>query len=194
MSRTLSLDEARTTGAVVTIHRRTLGPDTGLLDGVVLATGVWTLVGSLADWAHADGYEVIRTEDVTKVRRLRRANQRFVERAAAGLGSWPLPRPDLAVDLTSVEDVVRSVARTSRLLAVHAEAESPGEYFPGAVGILTDEGLGLRFIDTAGRWEAAPRWFGLGEITRVSWGSRYLGAFDRFGDRPPFAPFVPSDG
>ncbi|MET4224044.1 hypothetical protein ABIC85_001280 [Oerskovia enterophila] len=34
----------------------------------------------------------------------------------------------------------------------------------------------------------------LDEITRVSWGSRYLGAFDRFGERPPFAPFVPSDG
>lgn len=193
MSRTVSLDEARTTGAVVTIHRRALGPDTDRLDGVVLATGVWTLVGSLADWAHADGYEAIRTEDVTKVRRLRRANQRLVERAAAGLGTWPLSHPDLAVDLASVEGVVRSVARTSRLLAVHVEGESPGEYFPGAVEDLTDEGLGLRFIDTAGRWEAASRWFGLDEITRVSWGSRYLDMFDRYGDRPPFEPRELSD-
>ncbi|MFD6093758.1 hypothetical protein ACFWGN_16700 [Oerskovia sp. NPDC060338] len=192
MSRTLSLDEARTMGAVVTIHRRTLGSDTDLLDGVVLETGIWTLVGSLADWAHADGYEAIRTADVTKVRRVRRANQRLVERAAAGLGTWPLARPEHAVDLASVEGVVRSVARTGRLLAVHAEVESPGEYFAGSVEDLTDEDLGLRFIDTAGRWEAAPRRFGLDEVTRVSWGSRYLGTFDRFGDRPPFEPREPS--
>ncbi|MBM7478662.1 hypothetical protein ACFP63_16165 [Oerskovia jenensis] len=193
MSRTISLDEARTTGVVVTVHRRTLGPDTDLLEGVVLATGHWTLVGSLADRAHTDGYEAIRTDDVTRVRRARRSDQRFVERAASGLGTWPVPLPDLAVDLASVEGVVRSVARASRLLAVHAERTSPGEYFPGAVEGLTGEGLGLWFLDTAGHWEVAPKWFGLDEITRVSWASRYLDTFDRFGDSPPFEPFAPSD-
>ena len=188
MSRTTTLDEARTTGAVVTIHRRALGPGVDLLDGVVLATGAWTLVGALADRAHADGYEAIRTEDVTRVRRARRSDQRFVERAASGLGAWPPRLPDLDVDLASVGGVVRSVARANRVLAVHAEGTAPDECFPGAVEELTAEGLGLRFLGTAGRWERAPRWFGLDEITRVSWGSRYLDTFDRFGDRSPFAP------
>lgn len=193
MSRTITLDEARTTGAVVTIHRRALGRDTDLLDGVVLATGAWTLVGSLTDVVHTDGYEAIRTDDVTRVHRARRSNQRFVERAGSGLGTWPVPLPDLAVDLASVDGVVRSVARASRLLAVQAEGASPGAYFPGAVEALTDEGLSLWFLDTAGHWEVAPKWFGLDELTRVSWGSRYLDTFDRFGDSPPFEPFPPSD-
>jgi len=191
MSRTITLDEARASGAVVTVHRRSLGPETDLLDGVVLATGAWTLVGSLVDRAHADGYEVIRTDDVTRGRRARRPNQRFVERAASGLGTWPLPLPGVAVDIAAVDAVVRSLSHVGRLLAVHAEGTSPGECFPGTVAELTAEELGLWFVDTAGRWQEAPRWFGLDEVTRVSWGSRYLGTFERFGDSPPSEPSEP---
>ena len=153
MSRTLTLDEARTTGVPVTIRRRALGPRTDDVHGVVLATGAWTLVAALTEWAHADGYALIRTADVTKVRRVRRANERFIERAAGALGVWPLPFPAIEVDLSSTHGVLRAVGRSGHLLAVHAEDASPGQYFPGLVEELTGEGLGLWFVDTAGRWE-----------------------------------------
>ena len=188
MSRTLTLDEACASGVPVTIHRRALGPDADGLDGVVLATGAWTLVAALTEWAHSDGYALIRTGDVTKVRRVRKANQRFIERAAGALGAWPLPGPTVEVDLSSTHALLRAVERSGHLLAVHAEDASPGQYFPGMVEELTEEGLGLWFVDTAGRWERAPKWFTLDEITRVEVGTRYLDTLERFGDRPAFSP------
>jgi hypothetical protein len=158
------------------------------VEGVVLATGAWTLVAALADWVHADGYVLVRTADVTRVRRVRRANQRFVERAAGALGVWPLPLPAVEVDVSSTDGMLRSIALAGSLFAVHAESASPGEYYPGVVEELTREGLGLWFVDTAGRWEAEPRWFVLEEITRVDFGTRYLDMFERFGDRRPPSP------
>lgn len=169
--------------------RRPGGNPTDRVDGVVLGTGRWVLVGAVTDVADVDGFELVRRRDVRRVRRAAKGFRRFQRRVRSAEGLVPLPRPAVELPLDDLRDALRVLADARLLVALHVEADDPDALFPGQLVRLGKRSADLAFVRPDGRWEHGARRFRYDEITRVTVGSRYLAAFATHAD--PFAPDAP---
>lgn len=174
------LSRAQDEQRLVRIYRRGL-VDFSLEGYVVQATDRWVVVQALEDAVYFDGFEAVRVRDITAVRWMKDAS--YVERAIAVLGR---PAPEFPLPAQAkTRDVIEAAASRATLIGVHSEQYEGEPLWIGRLEATRRKRFDLLFIDSGGVWDGEPDTWPYRDITRVTIGSRYLAALERFGDRPP---------
>jgi hypothetical protein len=148
---------------------------------VVSVSDRWVAVQALEDTVYLDGLELIRVEDVTAVKK--DANAPFIRRALASLG-----RPMLRVDIpqeAETRDVIELAGSRASLVGIHSEQLDGEPLWIGRLGHLGKKRFELQLVGPDGEWDAAADRWRYDDITRISFGTRYIDALERFGDAPP---------
>jgi len=164
----------------VRIFRRDL-IDWSLRGFVVSVSDQWIAVQGLEDTIYLDGLELIRVEDITSVKK--DENAPYIHRALASLG-----RPVLRVDIpqgADTRDVIELAAAQAPLIGVHSEHWDEEPLWIGRLERLGKKRFDLLFVDAGGEWDDVPDRWRYKDITRVTFGTRYIDGLERFGDVPP---------
>ncbi|MFF9049987.1 hypothetical protein ACF09Z_02360 [Streptomyces erythrochromogenes] len=165
------LDEAMSSGVPVRLHRSSIrGADR--LDGFVVAVGTeWTVLAPCTD-LRLDGWEAVRTADVTKVRP-RGDEDCLSVRVLRRRGRWPVRAPGPALPLDGLPALARAASRAFGLVSLHVERHAPDACWIGEVAEVRPKSLRLREVDPEARWQSAPSKFPFKHVTRVGFGGRY---------------------
>lgn len=152
------------------------------VNGFVVSVGErWVAIQRLMDSVYADGYEVVRIEDVTQVEEDRENG--YVERAVADLGR---PKVDFRLpEDAATGDVLRAAADHATLVCVHLEREDDSPLLIGHIDRLGERKFDIQLINPRGVWTVDPTRWWYKEVTRVRFGDRYSAALERFGDERP---------
>ncbi|MFJ9767325.1 hypothetical protein ACIRUY_26230 [Streptomyces erythrochromogenes] len=168
---TARLDEAMSAGVPVRVHRSSIrGADR--IDGFVVGVGAeWTVIAVCTD-LRLDGWEAVRTADVTKVRP-RGDEDCLTVRVLRRRGRWPVRAPEPALPLDALPALAQAASRAFGLVALHVERHAPDACWIGEVAGVRPKSLRLREVDPEARWRTAPSKFPFEDVTRVGFGGRY---------------------
>jgi len=142
-------------------------PSVGLL---LASSAAFVLLHKLSADFTLDGYEVIRTRDVTDLaHQFPRGDfyRRVLERK--GLAA----RSPGAVDLGAPDRLLASAQALFPLLVVHEEGLRPDEVMVGRVVGATPTGYRFRLMDPEARWLEPIEFHRYSALTRVEFGSAY---------------------
>lgn len=148
---------------------------------VVSISDRWVAVQALEDTVYLDGLEMIRVEDITSVKKDPAAA--YIDRALTSLGR-PILRVAIPQD-AGAREVIELAASQAPLIGVHSEQWAGEPLWIGRLGRLGKKRFDLSFIGPDGEWDPTPDRRRYKDITRVSFGTRYIDALERFGDAPP---------
>lgn len=164
---TRRIERAAGDGRLVRVVRRK-GWD--VLSGSIVGLGEkWLVMADELD-AGFDGHTLIRRSDVREVED-RGYAARFIQRALAAEGHWPLPELD-GIDLTTTQAVLQSAARLAPMMSVHYENEDPDDLRIGAPHDFKRRGFKLQLVTTAAEWDFSAN-FRYRRVSRIGIGGAY---------------------
>jgi hypothetical protein len=173
------LRKALEAGEPVRLHRSEERADT--LDGFVVGVARdWALLHQLID-VRLDGWTAVRLDTVATVDR-DAAPGALAIRVLNVRGQRPTA---IAVDLTSAETVLRTMASALPLISLQREALHPGESVIGTPHRFSKKRIHLRDITTQATWDDVPYALKLADITRVDGGGDYDTALYQLAGDPP---------
>lgn len=153
------------------------------MDGIPLAMGRTLLLVYVInpDLLLPDGWAVLRVKDVAAVHA--RAWDGVVGRVLADEALLPDPAavPDLRLE--SWAQLLADLHARGERVSVECEEADDG-FFVGALHTAGREEVEIQHIGTDGRWEYESWWIRYRDITRVRFGSRYIGVFCRYASDP----------
>lgn len=151
------------------------------MSGFVVSVGEqWMVIQGLTDGVYIDGLEAWRIADVVHVEADREGG--YIERAVAELGGRPSVDFELPEE-AGTQDVLRAVANYANVIGVYCEPIDSSEI--GHLVRLGARKFELQVVDSRGVWADRPiRWW-YKDVTRVTFGRRYLEALERYGDERP---------
>ena len=188
-----SLARAAAEQSFVRVKRSTGDSIDGLIVGV---TPRWTAMAVLADTIDLDGYALIRTPSVRRIKPLERRAQ-FVRDVLQARDQWPPkplppferqaqlvrdvrqardqwpPKPLRPLEEANDETLIRVLSTSFPLMSVYTEGEHPDECYIGRPREVTTETVTLDEVDPSGRWLLAPTTYRLAKVTRIGVGGRY---------------------
>lgn len=124
------------------------------------------------------GFAAVRREDVDLV-----VVDDFTARALEAVGEAPSdPGP---LDLRTTETLVASIAQHHPLLVLNTEYDDSSVCWVGQVRGCESGQLQLREISPQGEWDDEDSVWGLDEVSKFQFGSRYAQALWTLGGRPP---------
>ena len=124
------------------------------------------------DTFRLNGYSVIRTEDISHYRVFRRAEYWQV-RAVSHFCLKPI-RP-AGISLTTVPDLLKSIAKHYPLITLHSEKANPDVCFIGALTSMMERTFTIENLDCNGEWGGLRR-MKFSDVTRVDFGGGYENA------------------
>ena len=163
-----SLARAAAEQSFVRVKRSTGDSIDGFIVGV---TPRWTAMAVLADTIDLDGYALIRTPSVRRIKPLERRAQ-FVRDVLQARDQWP-PKPLCPLEEANDETLIRVLSTSFPLMSVYTEGEHPDECYIGRAREVTTETVTLDEVDPSGRWLLAPTTYRLAKVTRIGVGGRY---------------------
>jgi len=170
--------EARDSSAMVRVERAHRYSDP--LDGFVVSIGnKWAVLARTIDGGYFDGYVAFRLSDVTDVSQEHGFEPTFARR----LPEWPAVL-DPEFDLSSIEDVLQSMASRSPLIAIEKERERPAMWI-GEIDDIDNDRLWLMEVRRKATWRKNSRGYKLRAITAVSIETHYLTALAAIAGRAP---------
>lgn len=119
-----------------------------------------------------NGYTVIRREDISEYRVFTRAEYWQV-RAVRHFRLKPM-RP-AGVSVSSLPELLKSVAERYPLITLHPEKTKPDDCFIGELASMTERTFTIEDLDSNGEW-SGPRRMKFSDVTRVDFGGGYEGA------------------
>ena len=141
-------------------------PDASPVEGFVVGVGKrWVAVALLPEGKEHDGYDLVRLEDIHKVR-VDKDPDSIQARVLRARGQWPLPPP--SVRLGNIKAVIRDVGSDGALFAVHLERQRPDAMWVGALRKIADGQLHLEHLTPDAQWDEEPMHLDLHDITRVT--------------------------
>lgn len=176
------LERAAQRGRYVRVHRWIPGAES--LNGFVLGVGdTWTVLALCEDLA-LNGYAILRTDDISRVRK---REDVLTMRVLQERGEWPLASPLAEADLVDERSLLQACARLPGLVCVSMERKSKwvDACWIGVVLGLGHRSLRLHQVSPQARWHRRPSKFRLDAITAVSFGGNYERILEEFaGERP----------
>jgi hypothetical protein len=162
------LANARAQGTLVRIVSSV---EPGWTEGFVVDVGrEFVLLCLIADLIVYNGFQVVRLMDLSDVQSPA-PHAEFVERALALRAEH---RPvDPAVDLSSIERLLRSACATFDVVTIHREVVDPGACYIGAVEAISEGNATLRVLDPDAQWDEEREIVRLADVTRVDFGGLY---------------------
>jgi hypothetical protein len=127
------------------------------------------LLALFDDRIRYDGYEVLRTADITS---WRPADRREFYRTAFELKGLQLS-PDPGVDLTDMPALLASAQERFPLITIFREHLHPGECDIGRLKLTGDEAFAIHYIDPSAQWRDDPAHYRYADVTRVAFGGEY---------------------
>lgn len=148
---------------------------------VVSYSARWVAVQSIIDGVYLDGYDVVRTDDISRLET--DDHNGYVARAVEQLGR---PAVDFALPADhGVREVLRAAAAHSPTVCVHLEMDLTDPMLVGSITRLGARKFEIRLINPSGVWDAhLSRWW-YGDVTRIRVGDRYSAALWQFGEELP---------
>jgi hypothetical protein len=162
--------------------KRSPGTD---IDGfVVAATDAWTAIAVCADTIDLDGYAVVRTKGIRRLKRLDR-RMAFVESVLRARNEWP-PRPAMTLETTMLDhEIIAALAAAFPLTSLYTEGKRLTECYIGQLREGNAETITLLQVDKAGLWDSDPTKYRLADVTRIDVGGRYEDALQIVSGPPP---------
>ncbi len=155
----------------------------GSVNGYVLAVGPrWLLLSLVSGDIWFNGFQCFRLHDVRELQ-IPHPHAGFIE-AALKKRDERVPRRR-RVDVTSIEELLRSANRSFPLVTIHCEQADPDFCWIGRVLDMDRRWVTLLEINPDARWHDEPTDFRLSEITRVDFGGDYEDALYTVGGPPP---------
>lgn len=141
-------------------------PDASPIEGFVVGVGKrWVAVALLPEGEEHDGYDLVRLEDIHKVR-VEKDPEAIRARVLIARGQWPLPPP--SVRLGNIKAVIRDVGSEGALFSVHVERHRPDAMWVGALRKIAGGQLHLAHLTPDAQWDEEPLRLDLHDITRVT--------------------------
>ncbi len=143
------------------------GHETGFVVGVNSAV---ILLQIVTDEIHLNGYQAIRTADVTEVE-APDPHAAFIEQALELRGE--ILDLDPGIDITSIPSIVSSAGSKFPLITIHRELADPDVCHIGKL-VSHDAGtVSLLEVSPDAEWDDEPTSYSVFEITRVDFGGSY---------------------
>lgn len=121
------------------------------------------------DTFRLNGYTAIRTEDLKDYRDFNK--DKFWQNRAARLLKLSPVRP-AGISLTSIPELLASIAKRYSLITIHPERTKPGVCYIGPLLAITDLTFTIDDLDCNAEW-TGPRRLKFSEVTRVDFGGGY---------------------
>jgi hypothetical protein len=154
----------------------------GFVRGYVLDIGPkFFLLALASEGGWFNGFECFRVGDVRNLRPDPYAE--FAEAALRKRGEHIAKKP--RVNLQSIEEILRSVAKLSNLVVIARERVRPNACRIGQVLGVNDGRVSLLEIGPDAKWESSATELLLREITKVSFDGDYEDALHLVGGDPP---------
>ena len=154
----------------------------GSVVGYVLASGPrFFLLALVEDNARFNGFQCFRLQDVRNLR-VPAEHASFIE-AALKLRGERRPRIP-AVNVDSVQELLKTASRAFPLITIHREMAAPDICHIGHVVAVSDSRVSLLEIGPDAKWEDEPLSYRTKEITRVDFGGVYEEALRLVGGSP----------
>jgi hypothetical protein len=146
-------------------------PDASPIEGFIVGVGKrWVAVALVPEGQGHDGYDLVRLEDIHKVR-VDKDPDSAPARVLRARGQWPLPPP--SVRLGDIKAVLRDIGAQGDLFAVHAESRGPEATWVGALRKISGGQLHLARLTDA-QWDEEPLHLDLHDVTLVTVASSQL--------------------
>lgn len=141
-----------------------------LIRGYVLAIDQdWVLLAKTRDGGYPDGFSVLRTADITKVR----ADGSFEAQFLRQVGQWPPAAPSKPIDLSRPQTIITGAAAQQTIVTLYTELKWPDECYIGAPVDWEEKRVWLLEVDGRARWEHDMSAYHLKKITRIEFGGAY---------------------
>ena len=124
------------------------------------------------DTFRLNGYTVVRKEDISEYRVFSKAEYWQV-RAVRHFRLRPMPPAGISV--TSLPELLKSVAKHYPLIALHPEKTKPEACYIGALASMTERTFTIEDLNSSGEW-SGPRRMKFSDVTRVDFGGGYEAA------------------
>ncbi|ACL02264.1 conserved hypothetical protein [Desulfatibacillum aliphaticivorans] len=166
-----ALTQAKKRRILVQIGRQDLDGEDFLFHGFILDfSREHVLIQLISDRFDLDGYEVLRTENITLLDS-EFEHRRFLERALGIRGMRPIPLE--GIDLKDTRSMFRSVEKQFPLLVIHREWDSDGECEVGRIKMAADEFYTLKALSPTAEWVDDDKVYRYSDVTRVCFGGDY---------------------
>ncbi len=166
-----ALEQAKKRKILVQIGRHDLEPEDYFFHGFVLDySETFVLMQLVSDRFDLDGYEILRTEDLTLIDS-EFSQRKFLERALGVQGIRP-QSPE-GIDLSSARSLFQSIERQFPLLVIHRERVSFEVCEVGRLKMGADEFYNLKYISPTAEWEDDDKVYRYSDVTRVCFGGAY---------------------
>jgi hypothetical protein len=164
--------------------RLTTRYDEWVVCGYVMGLGPgFVMVLVVNDRVWLDGYECFRRPDIIAIEDDPYAA--FHEMALARRSEMIPDAPP--VSLTSIEDLLQTAGRASRLVTIHCEGTDPEICHIGHVHEVQGGHVTMREVTAAAEWETELERYPTANITRVAFGADYEEALSLVAGDPPTA-------
>ncbi len=156
--------------------------DEGFHNGFVVGVGQrWVLFAPFHDF-YAEGFEVVRLEDITALRsgEYERHWDRMLQHEGAldHLGSPP------EVPLDDIGQLLRALKQAGHNVIVECEDQEEEDFFIGEILDVGDRMLKFANFGGLGNWDEQPDDIPLTEVTRVQIGTPYVRTFSKYLEGP----------
>ncbi len=156
---------------IVQVARHELEPPEYFMHGFVLdCSPAFVLMQVISDRLDLDGYEVLRTPDITFMDS-EFPQRRFYEQAL-GLKQIRPVLPE-GIDLSSPRALLRSVEDHYPLIVIHREWAVFEECEVGRIKMAADETYTLKYISPTAEWLDDDQVYAYEDITRVAFDGTY---------------------
>lgn len=159
--------------------RRTIA-DADELSGFVVGIGEdWVVIHREAE-LRLNGWTAVRLDTVSELELAR--NPAVLDRA---LEFWGQRVEPPGLDLSAVDELVRSAAVAYPLLAIYEEEIEPQACWIGRPTRVTGKKVDLLEVTPAAEWDPEPRRFVLDRVTRIDVGDEYQTALEHLAGPAP---------
>ena len=156
---------------LVSVARNSFPNNPATSEGYVVGWSPSLLVlHRMSDRIDLDGYEVLRTADISAV--LTDFHQRDFLVSAASIKKLE-PRKPRNIDAADLQQLLSSIQANYPLIALERELATPGECDIGRVTLFDRGRFRMRLLSAGAEWVDGDQWYSLDEITRVTFDGEY---------------------
>lgn len=156
----------RDAGALVKLVRRFNDTEA---DGFIVGVGRTFLMMAIMSDGIFDGYSCLRIKDIRQLNR--HDLDDFVKKPRVLLGQKLPPTPK--IDLSSIETVLKSVAKIDPLIEIYGDEIEPDLFTFGRFDGIRKNEAAMIGIGKDGKWRDKPGYYLLSDITRIDFLSGY---------------------
>ncbi|MBI9076841.1 MAG: hypothetical protein JEZ02_15645 [Desulfatibacillum sp.] len=166
-----ALEQAIKRKIIVQLGRHELEEDDYFFHGFVMDySETFVLMQLVSDRFDLDGYEVLRTKDITFIDS-EFPERRFLEKALTAQGVRPTPLK--GIDLSGARPLFKSIEKQFPLLVIHREWVSDDDCEVGRIKLAADEFYTLKNLSPTARWVDDDKMYRYSDVTRVCFGGAY---------------------